>query len=96
MSRDVHINQNLPILLTHLTQLILIHHGPKLRRERLSHLHRLADARALDNHILNLVLAGEPGQLGEEVAAQGTTDAAVLELNEFFFGLGDMVVGLGD
>lgn len=69
------------------------HHGrAELGRERLGNLHRLADAGAFDDDVLDFLGPCQTGQLRQQVAAQGAADAAVLELDEFLLGLGDLVV----
>lgn len=55
-------------------------------------MHRLTDASALDDDILNLVLLGETGQFRKQVPTQSTADTAVLQLDQLLLGLGDAVV----
>lgn len=92
---SIHINQNSPIVITQpffQTHFLLVKQGPKLRRERLGHLHRLADARALDDNVLHLAALGQSGQFGQQVSSECAADTAILELDQFFFGLRDVVV----
>jgi hypothetical protein len=56
-------------------------------------LHRLADSGAFDDDVFDFLGPGQTGQLRQQIAAQGAADAAILELDEFFLGLGDFVVG---
>ena len=90
---NLHLNQHLLILFVHLlAHTLIVENSPKLRGKGLSHLHRLADARTLDDHVLHLGGPGETCEFGQQIAPERTADAAILELDEFLFGLGDVVV----
>lgn len=64
---DIHFIQDLLRVLIIIRDLILsLQHGSaELRRESLGDLHGLADPRALDDNILNLVLLGQTCHLSE-------------------------------
>lgn len=91
---DIHFSQDFLRVLILVCNLILrFHHGStELRRESLGDLHRLTDTSTLDDNILDFVLLGQLGQLREKVTTQGTANAAILQLNQLLFFLGDLVV----
>lgn len=92
--KNIHINKHSPIVITQplQTHFLLVEQGPKLRRERFSNLHRLTDTRALDDNVLHLASLGQTGKFSQEVPPECAADTAVLELDEFFLCLRDVVV----
>lgn len=82
--------QDLPALF--IRHVGLQHRRTELRCKRLGHLHGLADPRALDDHVLHVVLARQLRQFREEIPAQRAADTSVLQLNEVLFCLRDVVV----
>ena len=72
-----------------------IHLLRKPRVKRLSNLLRLTDTTALDDYVVKLLQLGKTDELLEQVAAEGAADASVLEGDDLFLGLGE-VVGLLD
>lgn len=92
--KNKHFIQNLLGILIILRNLILRfqHCGTEFSRECLGNLHRLTNPRALDDHILNVVLLGELCKLGQQIPTQCTADASVLQLDELLGGLRDFVV----
>lgn len=91
-------------LLQHLEHILIKPHVPLchglhlLRKppvERLGHLLRLADSAALDDDVIEVLELREADELLEEIAAEGAADAAVLQGDDLFLGLGE-AVGLLD
>lgn len=78
---------------------VSLRHGLHLLRKPLvkclGHLLRLADAAALDDDVVEVLELRKADELLEEVAAEGAADAAVLEGDDLFLGLGE-AVGLLD
>lgn len=68
------------------------HRGAELLCECLGNLHGLANACAFDNDVLDLFLGGQARELGEKITPECATDAAILELDQGLFGVGDGVV----
>lgn len=63
--------------------------------EGLSNLLRFTDTTALDDDVVKLLQLGEADEFLEQVTTEGTANAAVLEGNDLFIGLCE-VVGLLD
>lgn len=91
---SLHLIDDLLCILIILTDLILsLQHGAtKLRSEGLGNLHRLADTRAFDDDILDLIQLCKTGKFGKQVTTESAADAAVLKLNKFLLSLRDIVV----
>lgn len=67
----------------------------KSRVKRLSNLLRFTDTTALDDDVVKLLQLCKTNELLEQVATEGAADASVLESDDLFLGLGE-VVGLLD
>lgn len=94
LNGDIHLLQDPLVVLLSLHRAIVgsIYHGlGELLGERLGHLHRLADARALDQDVLAFAGAREPRKLLEQIAPERVADAPVLHLDQAFLRLRDDV-----
>ena len=63
--------------------------------EGFSNLFRLTDPAALDNYIVEFLKLGKADQFFKEISAESTADAAILESDDLFLGLGK-AMGLFD
>lgn len=87
-----HLSKDLLVIGIHAILLNFHHGGTEFRSERLCDLHGFADSSTFNNDVVDFLGPCQTCQLRQQIAAQSAADAAILELDELFFRLGDFVV----